>query len=112
MKLPASQASRVRPMSPDALQQLLRSGAPAVLLDVRTEQERRIAAIPHARAFEGPSDLEGLDPSATLVVYCHHGIRSRAVAERLAAAGFCNVFNLEGGIDAWATSIDPIMARY
>ena len=46
------------------------------------------------------------------MVHCHHGVRSRAAAERLLAAGFTNVFNLEGGIDAWSTTVDANVPRY
>jgi rhodanese-related sulfurtransferase len=108
----AKTPARVKSVSATELQQMLRSGATVALLDVRTEEERRIATIPAARAFERLKDLDDLDPGAMLVVYCHHGVRSRAVAERLALEGFSDVYNLEGGIDAWASAIDQTMPRY
>jgi rhodanese-related sulfurtransferase len=43
---------------------------------------------------------------------CHSGVRSRRVAEFLQGNGFTNVFNLEGGIDAWSTQIDSRVPRY
>jgi rhodanese-related sulfurtransferase len=45
------------------------------------------------------------------VVYCHHGVRSAAVANFLRQQGFRAV-NLAGGLDQWARSIDPRMKRY
>jgi rhodanese-related sulfurtransferase len=45
-------------------------------------------------------------------VYCHHGVRSAAVAEFLARNGFSKVWNLEGGIDQWARKVDARMKRY
>jgi monothiol glutaredoxin len=39
-------------------------------------------------------------------------MRSRAAAERFLAEGFTNVWNLEGGIDAWSVVADPSVARY
>jgi rhodanese-related sulfurtransferase len=46
-----------------------------------------------------------------IVVYCHHGVRSAAVAGYLRQLGF-NAVNLAGGLDAWAQSVDPSMRRY
>jgi rhodanese-related sulfurtransferase len=46
------------------------------------------------------------------VVVCHHGMRSYQVAMYLERAGFPRVYNLQGGIDAWAREIDPAMPRY
>jgi rhodanese-related sulfurtransferase len=43
---------------------------------------------------------------------CHHGMRSYRVAEFLAQAGFERLYNLDGGIDAWAADVDPSLARY
>ena len=43
---------------------------------------------------------------------CKSGIRSAHAVQFLRGAGYDKVFNLEGGIDAWATEIDPAMARY
>ena len=40
-----------------------------------------------------------------LVVYCHHGVRSRAVAEWLAERGLTGILNLQGGIDAWSREV-------
>lgn len=43
---------------------------------------------------------------------CHHGVRSRAAAEKVLKMGFAKVYNLEGGIDAWSQHVDPKVARY
>lgn len=40
------------------------------------------------------------------------GIRSLHTAMYLAEAGFENLYNLQGGIDAWAVEVDAEMARY
>jgi rhodanese-related sulfurtransferase len=47
-----------------------------------------------------------------IVVYCHHGMRSMQVALFLEHAGFSDVYNLSGGIEAWSVQIDPSVARY
>ncbi len=53
-----------------------------------------------------------LDPSADIVVYCHHGGRSMMAARLLMSMGFENVSNLDGGIEAWSLEIDPTVPRY
>ncbi|HEX7112778.1 MAG TPA: rhodanese-like domain-containing protein, partial [Mizugakiibacter sp.] len=47
-----------------------------------------------------------------LAFLCHHGNSSRSIAERFAAHGFTEVYNVEGGIDAWSAQIDPSVPRY
>ena len=43
---------------------------------------------------------------------CHHGMRSQRVATFLAAHGFTQVVNLQGGIDAWARQVDARVPLY
>jgi len=52
-----------------------------------------------------------LDPDAETVVICHHGNRSAYVAQALGQAGFENVLNLEGGLEAYS-SVDEPVPRY
>lgn len=86
-----------------------------VLLDVREHDELAIAAVQgalHIPMREIPGRLDELDATKPLVVMCHSGGRSRRVAEFLQGNGFSNVFNLQGGIDAWSTQLDPRVPRY
>ena len=53
-----------------------------------------------------------LDPNEETVVYCHHGVRSAAVASYLRQLGFAKVANLSGGLDEWARTVDRGMRRY
>lgn len=59
-----------------------------------------------------PSRFAGLDPQRQTVVICHHGVRSYHVARFLEHNGFTEVFNLTGGVDAWAKEVDPHMPVY
>jgi rhodanese-related sulfurtransferase len=59
-----------------------------------------------------PDRLDELDRNASIVVYCHHGVRSARALEVLEKAGFIKVRHLTGGIDAWRTQVDPEMAAY
>ena len=44
--------------------------------------------------------------------HCHHGMRSRNAAEHFLREGFRNVWNVEGGIEAWSLKVDPAVRRY
>jgi rhodanese-related sulfurtransferase len=59
-----------------------------------------------------PARTPELDPDAETVVICHHGGRSMQVAMFLERTGFGRVYNLAGGVDAWARQVDPSMATY
>ena len=86
-----------------------------VLLDVREPDERAIALIEPSVFIpmaEVPSRFDELPRDREVVVYCHHGNRSAMVAAFLEHAGFSNVANLQGGIDAWSAEVDPTVPRY
>jgi monothiol glutaredoxin len=105
---------RVRQMSPAELLEQFRRGADLILVDVRTPEEFATARIAQARLADAAllEELAKLPPDRMLVFHCHHGGRSQAMAERFAAQGFRNVYNLAGGIDAWSTQVDPSVPRY
>jgi rhodanese-related sulfurtransferase len=97
------------------LKRRLDAHEPVVVLDVRDPWETALARLDHAVHIpmeEIELRTEELDPRAETVVHCHHGVRSAAVAEYLARLGFDKVWNLEGGIDQWARTVDPRMKRY
>ncbi|MBL8466754.1 rhodanese-like domain-containing protein [Methyloversatilis discipulorum] len=85
------------------------------LLDVREKHEWAICRIEGSQLMPMntvPAQLQALDPEQPLVCVCHHGGRSMQVAIFLERNGFSNVFNLSGGVDAWALQVDNTMARY
>jgi rhodanese-related sulfurtransferase len=85
------------------------------LLDVRQAWETRLCRLEnslHIPIEEIELRTDELDPEQELVVYCHQGVRSAAVADYLRRLGFRNVKNLAGGLDSWARTIDPSMRRY
>lgn len=88
---------------------------PVTLLDVREPWETELCAIEGSRLIplgELPRRLAELEPDRPTVVICHHGVRSLAAAAWLARAGFSDLVNLRGGIDAWARTVDTAMAVY
>ena len=97
------------------LRQRLDGGADIVLLDVREPEElalARIDGVVHIPMGEVPGRLYELDPDKDIVVICHHGQRSAAVAQFLAQRDFARVVNLTGGIDAWSRTVDARVPRY
>ena len=97
------------------LQQQIVSGAPVQLVDVREPWEWSICRLAEAVLLplrELPSRFGELDPSRTVVAYCHTGQRSLVARQFLLAQGFADVRSLRGGVEGWAIEIDPSMARY
>lgn len=104
----------VRPLAVDAYARWRTEGVAHELIDVRTPMEHGLARLDDAH-LAGPKTmdwLEGLPKDTTIVVMCHHGMRSQAAAEQLVSRGFTDVHNLEGGIDAWSIHVDPSVPRY
>ena len=93
-----------------------RQGGEAVeLIDVRTPVEYREVHCPFARNVP----LSDLDPKAVmttrsgtagapLYVICKSGSRGKQACEKLLAAGYANVVNVEGGTSAWAECGLPV----
>jgi rhodanese-related sulfurtransferase len=107
----------IREIDVQSLKERLDRNQPTYLLDVRQEWEHVLAALPDSQLIPLPELPERLDEvtppeGALVVVYCHHGIRSRSGAAILEASGRCDVVSLAGGIDRWSIEIDPQIARY
>ncbi|MBC7571036.1 MAG: molybdopterin-synthase adenylyltransferase MoeB [Spirosoma sp.] len=89
---------------------------PVFLLDVRERPEYDLCHLPDAVLVPVgmiPNNRKRIPTDRPVVIYCHYGIRSANVAEYLyAQEGLTNLYNLEGGIDAWAREIEPEMAVY
>lgn len=99
----------------EAHQRLTAEGERPILLDVREDYEREIAAIPAHLAIpmqEVPDRLGELPRDKEIIVHCHHGGRSLQVTGFLRSKGYAKAQNLKGGIDGWAVEIDPTLQRY
>jgi len=84
---------------------VLHSNQKAVFLDVRSRQEYNTGHIPGAlllpdSLIETQANRLLHDKSATIIVYCKSGGRSKTASSTLVAMGYTNVYNL-GGIDSW-----------
>ena len=90
-------------------------GRAVSIVDVREPWEREICALPDSAGIplgELPQRLKELPEGDTLVLICHHGVRSLQAVAWLRRNGFDGAVSLRGGIDAWATEVDPEMGRY
>ena len=88
-----------------------------LLLDVREPWEFEHCQLENSilvpmRQVPDYADSGKLKANEETVVICHHGIRSRQVAQYLETVGFTNLINLTGGVAAWAYEVDPNMKRY
>lgn len=95
------------------LKALLDEDAAFQLIDVREPYEREIATlggvnIPLDELASRTEEIgEGIK-----VVYCRTGVRSKKAIRKLQKLGFSDLYNLEGGIHAWAATLDANMAKY
>lgn len=98
---------------PKELKKKLDNKEDIVLLDVRSYEEYKIAKINDSILI--PMDeLEKIFnelPKKEIVVYCHHGIRSKDATEFLIKKGF-NAKTLVGGLDVWSRFIDSSIKQY
>ena len=101
----------------------LKSDEKFILLDVRELSELNQAKITDPRLEVVPMSLlaqKGLKALSEAVraqeipvyVLCHHGNRSAQATMWLAKQGYKNVFNVHGGINAYARKVDSSVGLY
>jgi len=96
----------------EELSALRASGETFLLLDVRNVEEWEVGRIEGARLLPLPELAERLAElgewkAGRVVVHCKKGGRGEKACEILQQAGFENVSNLDGGLEAWAAVVDP-----
>lgn len=89
----------------------------ALLIDVREAHELTNGMIKEAKHIPMnhiPARLGELESAkhSPIVLICRSGQRSMQVGQYLEQAGFDDVINLQGGMNSWATDIDPSMNVY
>lgn len=102
-------------MSPKALAMLQVEHKPHAILDVREAWELDICALKdclHIPLGDLARRMNELPKDCPMIVVCHTGRRSLLATRFLREAGMVQAINLEGGVEAWATDIDPAMQRY
>jgi len=115
--VPAIEGLEVPEVAAAEVRDALDRGDEFLLLDVREPDEVATAQIEGSRGLP-LGELEArMDELASwrqrrIVVHCHTGARSARACQALRAAGFRNVANLAGGIEAWSLTVDPDVPRY
>lgn len=103
----------------DFLNETDKKDMPPLLLDVRELWEFEYCHIEGSVLIpmgQLASELESLqdeiDHERVIIMICHHGIRSRQMGYYMEQAGYKNITNLDGGVEAWAKDVEPTMKRY
>jgi rhodanese-related sulfurtransferase len=110
--------SEVPEMSVTELKERLDRGEEVTIVDVREPHEWDIANLGAygARLIPlGQVDARADDEiprEGVVVLQCRSGSRSGRAVEFLQGRGWSNLFNLKGGILAWADQVDPTTQKY
>jgi Rhodanese-related sulfurtransferase len=110
----SAMAQATQKLSPQDFEKKLKETKGLVLLDVRTSDEYaqgHLANATHLDFYRSDfkAQLNKLDKSKPIFVYCAVGGRSGSAASTLSALGFKQVFDLSGGIQSWAQAKKPIV---
>ncbi len=85
------------------------------LMDVRDKIEREIISLPGSISIpmeQIKQEIKNLDADTPKVIFCRNGIRSARVVRQLREMGLVDVYNLEGGTNAWVKNVDPSKYLY
>lgn len=97
------------------LKELKDTNADFQLIDVREPYENEICTLDGLLIPMGevPDNVDKIDKDRQVIVHCRSGKRSATIIDFLEQNhGYTNLYNLEGGILAWAAEIDPEMESY
>jgi rhodanese-related sulfurtransferase len=101
-----SDAQQVKKLNAKEFKELMQKTPNKTILDVRTNGEVSQGVLPEATQIDYSSQnfesqLNKLDKSKPVFVYCAMGGRSGGASGILAKKGFKNIYDLSGGINAW-----------
>jgi adenylyltransferase/sulfurtransferase len=113
----AAAAAADATVTPLELRDMLDSGKPIALIDVREPAEWAINHIEGAdlipkSTLDTGAGLARVPQDRIAVLYCKTGIRSAEALLALKQAGFADALHLQGGIVAWARQLEPDMVMY
>ncbi len=113
----AQQAASGSTITAAELKQLIDSGKPIELIDVREPAEWEIVSIPGAKLVPKDQILRGdalasLPQDRQIVMYCKTGVRSAETLAAVKSAGFADAVHVQGGVTAWVKQVDPSLPSY
>jgi adenylyltransferase/sulfurtransferase len=103
-------------LTPEELKERLDAGGPLQIIDIREPHERALFKFEGTRPVpfgQLVRRIDELDPGRDLVLICKIGLRSAFAIRSLQRAGYPGpMYNLAGGVNAWARRLDPSMVAY
>lgn len=105
----------MKEISVTELKEMMDAGKDFQLIDVREKSEFEVCDIGGELIPLGtiPDNVDKISKDKMVVVHCRSGKRSaNAIMFLEQNHGFSNLYNLEGGILAWADEIDDSLPRY
>lgn len=108
-----TQSQNITSLNAAQFEKHMKEKADKIILDVRTAGEYADGHIPGAVMIDYYKNdfrqqINKLDKSKPVFVYCASGVRSSSAAKILVQSGFTEVYNLQGGINAWHRSGKPL----
>ena len=114
-------AAQPQPIAAPDLAERLLHDTTIQLVDVREDGELALARLPHpvihlplSRSGDWVGRIDDLlDRQRPVAVLCHAGVRSwQFGCWLIQEQGYEQVWNVEGGIEAWSRQVDPSVPRY
>lgn len=105
-----SQQLRYRIISVSDARAMIQSSSDLLVVDVRTSGEfgqGHLQGAINIPLSDLPTQISGLDRNRPILVYCQTGHRSAQAAAILVNAGFTQVYDMNGGLNAWISAEYP-----
>jgi len=102
-------------VAPREVKDKLTRGEKILFVDVREQWEYDTSHIEGSVLIplrEIPAHLPRLESAGEVILFCHHGMRSMDAAAWLRSQGVTGARSMAGGIDLWASEVDPNIPRY
>jgi thioredoxin len=107
-------SENVKTIAAEEFQKMLSVNADVIVLDVRTPEEFSAGRLENAINInyydkDFKNQIDDLDKSKKVFVYCKSGGRSSGAAEILAKQGFAEIVELKGGLLTWQANDMPLV---
>jgi len=104
-------------ITPIELKERRDRGEQLLVLDIREPDELKISVLPDILHIPRGELLDRMDElearkNDEIVVVCRAGNRSDVIADFLRESGFSRVYNLTGGMNLWAETVDSSFQKY
>jgi len=110
-----SNTERIKQITVQELKKMIDQKDDVQIIDVREINEFQICNINGELIPLGniPENINKISKDKPVIIHCHHGMRSEnAILHIMKTGGHRNLYNLQGGINAWASEIDSKMSTY